>query len=88
MNYCLIVVSMMTLAFISIDRFVHIVYPLQYREIITIARIRITIVWTWIQGAIIGKYLVVLCIVLGRITSGIIGYRSDIRMKIFCSNHL
>ena len=54
MNYCLIVVSMMTLGFISIDRFVHIVYPLQYLEIITVRRIRIMIAWTWIQGLIIG----------------------------------
>ncbi|XP_067938801.1 D(1) dopamine receptor-like [Watersipora subatra] len=54
MNYCLIVVSMMTLGFISVDRFVHIVYPLRYLEILTIRRIRIMIAWTWIQGLIIG----------------------------------
>ena len=56
MNYCLIVVSMMTLGFVSIDRFIHIIYPLRYPTIVTISRIRMTIIWTWIQGAIIGKY--------------------------------
>ena len=56
MNYCLIVVSMMTLGFISIDRFVHIAYPLRYHDIMSVRRIRIMIVWTWIQGLIIGEY--------------------------------
>jgi len=55
MNYCLIVVSMMTLGFVSVDRFIHIVYPLHYINIVTATRVRITIIWTWIQGLIIGK---------------------------------
>lgn len=57
MNYCLIVVSMMTLGFVSIDRFIHIIYPMRYSMIITISRIRMSIIWTWIQGVIIGKYV-------------------------------
>jgi len=51
MNYCLIVVSMLSLGFVSVDRFVHIVYPLRYVDIMTVSRIRLLIAWTWIQGA-------------------------------------
>ena len=57
MNYCLIVVSMMTLGFISLDRFVHIKYPLQYANMMTVCRIRLLIIWTWIQGLCIGMSL-------------------------------
>jgi len=60
MNYCLIVVSMLSLGFVSVDRFVHIVYPLRYVDIMTVSRIRLLIAWTWIQGAIIGETIIVL----------------------------
>jgi len=55
MNYCLIVVSMLTLGFVSIDRLVHIIYPLRYCDIMTVGKVRVMVVWSWVQGVIIGE---------------------------------
>ncbi|XP_067942808.1 D(1) dopamine receptor-like [Watersipora subatra] len=53
-NYCLIVVSMMTLGFISIDRYLHVVHPMRYGQLMTVGRIKVMLAWTWVQGLIIG----------------------------------
>ncbi|XP_072025625.1 beta-4C adrenergic receptor-like [Amphiura filiformis] len=50
LNYCCIIVSMVTLSFISIDRQFVIVYPLQFSSIMTKKRIYILISYTWISG--------------------------------------
>ena len=49
-NYCLIIASMLTLCFISIDRYYAIIYPLHYVNIITPTKINIMIAYTWFQG--------------------------------------
>ncbi|KAK2141295.1 hypothetical protein LSH36_1126g00046 [Paralvinella palmiformis] len=54
MNYCLIIVSMMTLALISIDRLLSVLYPFKYHDIVTKGRVVTVIVFTWIQGFIFG----------------------------------
>ncbi|KAK3092285.1 hypothetical protein FSP39_000739 [Pinctada imbricata] len=51
-NYCLIIVSMLTLFFISLDRYQAIIHPLLYTEIITSRRITMMISYTWVQGLV------------------------------------
>lgn len=49
-NYCLIIVSMVTLAFISIDRYFAVLHPLHYLSHVTKSRVVVAIVWPWLQG--------------------------------------
>ncbi|KAI0237883.1 hypothetical protein LSAT2_011490, partial [Lamellibrachia satsuma] len=49
-NYCLIIVSMMTLAFISIDRYIAIIHSLKYQTLMTSTRIYLMIGYSWFQG--------------------------------------
>lgn len=51
-NYICIIVTMMTLAFISIDRYQAILHPLTYETIITIPIMYAMIASTWVQGLI------------------------------------
>jgi len=53
-NYCLIIVSMMTLALISIDRLLSVLFPFKYYSLVTKGRVIAVIVVTWIQGAVFG----------------------------------
>ncbi|XP_072044615.1 D(1A) dopamine receptor-like [Amphiura filiformis] len=50
LNYCCIIVSMLTLSMISIDRHVAIVYPLRYASVITSPLIYAMSTYTWIQA--------------------------------------
>ena len=54
MNYCLIIVSMMTLALISVDRLLSVLFPFRYHDIVTKGRVVAVIVVAWIQGLIFG----------------------------------
>ena len=49
-NYLLIIVSMLTLCFISIDRYFAIVNPLQYMVKMTKGRILLLITYAWLHG--------------------------------------
>lgn len=49
-NYCLIIASMMTLCFISVDRLYAIIFPLTYIQSINNKVLAIAIIWSWIQG--------------------------------------
>jgi hypothetical protein len=49
-NYCFIIVSMLTLALISIDRYHAVKNALEYPSIITKKRIYFMILYTWVQG--------------------------------------
>ncbi|XP_041352705.1 alpha-2Db adrenergic receptor-like [Gigantopelta aegis] len=49
-NYLLIIVSMLTLCFISIDRYLAIVYPLQYISKLTKVKILLLIGYAWFHG--------------------------------------
>jgi hypothetical protein len=51
-NYCLIITSMLTLCFISCDRFQAITHPLHYQDRIKPVHIYVMIVYSWIQGFI------------------------------------
>lgn len=51
-NYICIIVTMMTLAFISIDRYQAILHPLTYESIMISPIIYTMIGWTWLQGII------------------------------------
>ena len=51
-NYCLIIVSMVTLAFISMDRYIAVVWPLQYTNVVTRRRVLTTLCWPWLQGVL------------------------------------
>lgn len=53
-NYCLIIVSMLTLCCISIDRHQAIMHPLSYPLRITRRRLVLVICYTWIQGITFG----------------------------------
>jgi hypothetical protein len=51
-NYCLIITSMLTLCFISCDRFQAIAHPLHYIEKVKPIHIYTMIAYSWIQGII------------------------------------
>ncbi|XP_046564951.1 D(1A) dopamine receptor-like [Haliotis rubra] len=50
-NYCMIIVSMLNLCFISVDRYIAIVHTLQYNLLMTRRKIFIMIAYSWFQGA-------------------------------------
>ena len=54
LNYVCIIVSMLTLAMISIDRHIAICYPLRYPAIMTSTLTYMMITYTWIQGFAFG----------------------------------
>ena len=49
-NYCLIIVSMLTLAFIGIDRYIAILHPMSYDAYMTRNHILAMIGYAWLQG--------------------------------------
>ena len=51
-NYCLIIVSMLTLCFISMDRYQAVLHPLQYHIRMTKQRVFILIAYSWFQGIV------------------------------------
>lgn len=53
-NYCLIIVSMLTLCFISLDRYVAIVHSLYYHVYVTRRRVLAFIAYAWLQGFAFG----------------------------------
>ncbi|XP_076318561.1 beta-3 adrenergic receptor-like [Tachypleus tridentatus] len=52
LNYCFIIVSMLTLSFITIDRGVAMKNPLRYVQTMTICRIGLMISYVWIHGLV------------------------------------
>ena len=54
LNYCLIIVSMLTLCCISIDRYQAVMHPLSYSMCITRRRLLCVIGYTWVQGLVFG----------------------------------
>lgn len=54
-NYCLIIVSMLTLALISIERLIAVVYPLQYHQWVKPPILIGMSLYTWIQGSVFGS---------------------------------
>lgn len=53
-NYCLIIVSMLTLCLVSIDRYQAVVHPLTYHYRVTRERLLLLIAYTWLQGLVFG----------------------------------
>ena len=51
-NYCLIIVSMLTLCFISLDRYQAVLNPLKYHRLVTRKKILIMIAYSWFQGIV------------------------------------
>ncbi len=49
-NYIFIIVSMLTLAFISVERYIAIVHTFRHNELVTRLRIRVAVGYTWLQG--------------------------------------
>ena len=49
-NYCLIIVSMLTLCFISLDRYQAVMHPLHYHGRMTRTRMMVMIGYSWCQG--------------------------------------
>ncbi|XP_022244479.1 octopamine receptor beta-1R-like [Limulus polyphemus] len=50
LNYCFIIVSMLSLSLITIDRAVAVKHPLRYAQIMTTCRIGFMIGYAWLQG--------------------------------------
>ena len=50
-NYCFIIVTMLTLCFISLDRYLAIHRPLHYLSLVTRPRALLLVAYTWLQGA-------------------------------------
>ncbi|KAH9509153.1 hypothetical protein Btru_049223 [Bulinus truncatus] len=53
-NYTLIIVSMLTLCFISLDRYAAVVHALHYHSRVTRTRIYLLLAYAWVQGACFG----------------------------------
>lgn len=53
-NYCLFIVSALTLCCISVDRYQFILHPLTYNSRVTRKRLLFVILYTWLQGAAFG----------------------------------
>ncbi len=53
-NYCFIIVSMATLAFISMDRFIFVVYPLRYEDLVTKRKAIAACCFGWLVGFVFG----------------------------------
>ena len=53
-NYCLIIVSMLTLCFISLDRYVAIHHSLRYHHLVTRSRTFLLLLYSWLQGLSFG----------------------------------
>ena len=51
-NYCFIIVSMLTLAFISIERYIAVVHPLRHNVMITSSVVAGMVIYPWCQGVI------------------------------------
>lgn len=51
-NYCLIIVSMVTLACISLDRYSAVLWPLRYNVLVTRRRVLVLMCWPWVQGVL------------------------------------
>lgn len=60
LNYTLIVGSMLTLSFISIDRYVAVIHPLSYKQIMTRNKILVMIMYAWFQGFAFGLTPIIL----------------------------
>ncbi|XP_071952613.1 histamine H2 receptor-like [Antedon mediterranea] len=54
LNYCLIIISMLTLAMISCDRMIAVTRPMKYQLIVTRRRIKVAIFMSCLQGVVIG----------------------------------
>lgn len=54
MNYVLIIVSMLTLCFIALDRYVAVVHALKYQTIVTKGKVLALISYAWFQGLVFG----------------------------------
>ena len=53
-NYMFIIVSMLTLCFISLDRYAAVEYALRYHSWVTRRKIGILVAWAWFQGFCFG----------------------------------
>ncbi|GFR60133.1 histamine H2 receptor [Elysia marginata] len=53
-NYAFIIVSMLTLCFISLDRYAAVVYALRYQGWVTRRKISLLLAWAWFQGICFG----------------------------------
>ncbi|KAH3854775.1 hypothetical protein DPMN_097324 [Dreissena polymorpha] len=53
-NYCLIIVSMLTLCCVSVERYQAVVHPLTYHYRVTRKRLLVLMVYTWLQGLVFG----------------------------------
>ncbi len=49
-NYCFIIVSMLTLSFISVDRYIAVVRPLCYHRMVNKTKVHLMIAYSWFQG--------------------------------------
>ncbi|XP_069119281.1 histamine H2 receptor-like [Argopecten irradians] len=59
-NYCLIITSMLTLCFISFDRYQAVLRPLAYPMWISRTKVNVTIVYSWFQGVVFSVVPVIL----------------------------
>lgn len=51
-NYCFIIVSMLSLALISVDRHIYVVHPFRYQGMVTHRRAFVLVLCTWLVGFI------------------------------------